>query len=322
MPDINQSACQRRVKAPAKKEAPAPWEDKFEVQPGQESASEDDSSSSSSSSSSSGSSSSSSSSSRGSVAKSKEEVPDPVPAVRASQQRRLGKQQDTRIPFGKHWLTPRWGEDGAVVAYQATCKHVHHNKEGRCLREARVDKFGSADRTMRLLKSWIAFGEATQSKPDHKACFEDVAALVDFPSHADLDVMVSENHVFAKDPLKGLVKVEEPQQDKARKRKRGKVAADAAVEVEDAHDDLGGRHVGVPLETHAAALLLFQEGAIPHTTPDMRGRNRRVPGTTYYVQQNMHMLLDHGYIHPNLPPPRDFLWFCHSGHWWLQRKGG
>ena len=91
----------RKQKAPAKKEAPAPWEDKFEVQPGQESASEDDSSSSSSSSSSSGSSSSSSSSSRGSVAKSKEEVPDPVPAVRASQQRRLGKQQDTRIPFGK-----------------------------------------------------------------------------------------------------------------------------------------------------------------------------------------------------------------------------
>jgi hypothetical protein len=62
----------------------------------------------------------------------------------------LGKQTDSRIFFGEHWLTPRWGEDGRVVSYQATCGHRHHNVQGRCTREVRVDKFGSDDRTMRL----------------------------------------------------------------------------------------------------------------------------------------------------------------------------
>ena len=185
-----------------------------------------------------------------------------------------------------------------------------------------MDKFGSDDRTMRLLKSWIVFGEGTRSKPDHKACFEDIAALADFPSHAYLQAMVSGDNVFAKNPLKGLAVVEEAQKDKGRKQKRDEVAADAAVAVVDAHDDLGGRHMGVPAHIHAAALQLFQQGAIPQTTPDMRGRNKRVPGTRYCVQNNMRPSLEHGYIHPNIAPPRDFLWFFHSGEWWLQRRGG
>ena len=135
---------------------------------------------------------------------------------------------------------------------------------------------------------------------------------------------MSEEHVFVKD-LKGLAMVEEPEKEKVRKRMRAKMAAVPVMEsqvIEDAHDALGGRCESVPPEIHATALQLVATGVIPVSTPGVRGRNRRVPGTTYYVQLNMHGLLQHGYIGPNMAPPKGFLWFCHAGNWWLQRRGG
>ena len=44
--------------------------------------------------------------------------------------------------------------------------------------------------------------------------------------------------------------------------------------------------------------------------------------STYGVPNELRDALHHGYIHPNLPPPRGMAWTCRGGIWKLIPKGG
>ena len=176
----------RKPKAQAK---PKPWEDKGADHDGDE-VQDRSSSSDSGSGSSSGSSSSSSSSTSSSVGKKnssssdsdKEAAPavpaaPPAPAAPGNEEVAPVRKQGTRvvrihgqrIPFGDHYLTPRFLE-GAIVGYQMRCTVEGHNTCGACTKEVSHSVSGSDDMSLRLLKAWVIYFHAgnTADRAEHR----------------------------------------------------------------------------------------------------------------------------------------------------------
>ena len=295
-----------------------PWVDKDEDE---DSDDQRDSGSSSSGSSSSSSTSSSSSSSGGT--KSNEDTgPKPAPKAVPKTAPKIApkrgtrsvpqKSMDTRVMFGRHWLTPRHADhQSEPVSWQMSCKHEGHDK---CSRELRVSSTASADYAPRVLKAWVVFGLGTRSKPQHKDSFAEILALGDnLPSDADLEAMIQDLPTAPVGEVQG-VKVDADNVPKPRK-VGGKTGSTS-------NDVLGGCSAGVPMEVHEIALGYATRGVLPLTTPTQRARNRMAPKTGYYTPEDMTPLLRYGYIHPNLPPPLGNYWCCRSGTWWLASRGG
>ncbi len=75
---------------------------------------------------------------------------------------------------------------------------------------------------------------------------------------------------------------------------------------------------------HIAGLMqdMADRGMIPRTTPAQRRRYKRTAGTTYGVPKHLSVAFDWGYIHPDLPPPADYVWRCRAGVYSLAPRGG
>ena len=65
---------------------------------------------------------------------------------------------------------------------------------------------------------------------------------------------------------------------------------------------------GTPPEMAARFACMMEEGILFSTTMEQRRRNRPTSGTQYGVPHGLREALDHGYIHPNLPPPPGLEW--------------
>ena len=53
-----------------------------------------------------------------------------------------------------------------------------------------------------------------------------------------------------------------------------------------------------------------------------RHSNACFAGSEYGVPPALKQALQHGYIHPNLAPPKGFHWKCRGGSWRLAQQGG
>ena len=85
---------------------------------------------------------------------------------------------------------------------------------------------------------------------------------------------------------------------------------------------LGETHDGVPSDVHARMLDLAAQGIIPVTTMAQRQRARGTSGSTYGVPKFLSEAFTYGYISPNLPAPKNFVWRCENKSWFLATKGG
>ena len=57
-------------------------------------------------------------------------------------------------------------------------------------------------------------------------------------------------------------------------------------------------------------------GVVPRTTAKQRARNRASSGSGYAVPEGLREALHHGFIGPNLPPPRGMRWRADGGNKW------
>ena len=279
-------------------------------------------SSSSSSSSSTNSSSNTSRSSSGSSSKSSQKSKDNVKASpkekakpKAGKANRIwqARSQETRIPFGQHWATPRYSKvDGTVTGYAMSCTCVEHQKDGRCSRELSIAQGGSEDNTLRILMAWIVFGQTCKKRSDHRQCFNmvrKIAAEGMLPSLEELKLQVQrEQHAVV--DISGCEEI----------------ASSSIPEVpltcgmrmkRKARPTPRGPRGDVPADVWRQAEEMMADGRLPRTTNEQRERCKMVPNTDYGTPPSLHIFFLHGFLHPNLPAPNGMAWKCMPGKWWL-----
>jgi len=81
--------------------------------------------------------------------------------------------------------------------------------------------------------------------------------------------------------------------------------------------DMRGSRGDVPEDIWKEASAMMADGRLPFTTSAQRERSRMTPNTEYGTPPSLFKFLAHGFIHPNLPPPKDLSWKCVPGKWWL-----
>lgn len=99
-------------------------------------------------------------------------------------------------------------------------------------------------------------------------------------------------------------------------------AARGTRNIDDASRSLGEAAPGVPASVHSAMEKLMREGGIPCTSLEQRLRCGPKAGSGYGVPPGLQEAFQHGYIHPNLPPPLGAKWVCHASVWRLLPQGG
>ena len=77
-----------------------------------------------------------------------------------------------------------------------------------------------------------------------------------------------------------------------------------------------------PPQVAAALEEMVGRGVLPRTTRAQRRRQQATAGTTYSVPTPFNAAFRWGYIHPNLPPPENYIWRRTSGGFRLCRRGG
>ncbi len=67
---------------------------------------------------------------------------------------------------------------------------------------------------------------------------------------------------------------------------------------------------------------MMSKGVIPRTTEAQRRRNIATEGTVYSVPVALNDAFRWGYIHPDLPPPANYIWRGTGKGYRLCRRGG
>ena len=203
--------------------------------------------------------------------------------------------------FGKHFMVAR-KKGNVVTGYHMTCKHDPH---GRCTKEMSSSVGGTLEGTRRVLKAWALLGPSVASRELHMA-----KGLRDTLLHA-----LKDNTLMSEIELDALA--EEVSDD---------VIQAPYIEPNNAAPAgsqlLGAAGEGVPPEVHSQMEALALSGDIPVTSLEQRRRQRATSNSGYAVPDTLRMALHHGYIGPNLPPPRGLVWQCSGRRWRLSVRGG
>ena len=74
---------------------------------------------------------------------------------------------------------------------------------------------------------------------------------------------------------------------------------------------------------HAEMMNMIYMGWLPKTTEAQRLKyTMKKSSSSYRVPPGMEFAFLHGYVSPNLPPPRGYKWLCKGGKWILLQLGG
>ena len=221
-----------------------------------------------------------------------------------------------RIPFGVCYLTERYRE-GALCGYQMTCTRPDHelDDEGRgrrCTKECGFNIGGGEERTRRLLKAWIMFGCASVSQGSHRGdAWKTIKKCADdgfLPSEQELE----DCRIGEWSPHIGAAALALPAVPAVPDEPRG--AGDRTI--------LGEALGDVPAEVHESMVDLALSGSIGVTSTEQRRRQRLSKGCSYGTPPELIDGLNHGYLRPNLPPPRGLVWRCRGKDWVLAPRGG
>ena len=216
------------------------------------------------------------------------------------------RDKSNRLEYGLHHLVPRFKES-VLVGYQMTCCIAGHNTTAKCTREMSVNVAGSAEDCRRVLKAWVLLGHSMSSRDEHmdkatRDLLQEALKQHTLLSEAELDAILAtseESEIVA--PFR------EPEPDKKRTTKKKTL--------------LGGAG-SVPKHIHEDMESLASSGGVPITTLAQRQRNKLTASTSYAVPSALQTALHHGYIGPNLPPPRGYYWAYSGGSWMLKIRGG
>ena len=236
--------------------------------------------------------------------------PQPKPVPSAPRQRNL----QGRTPFGSCWLTPRERDEG-VVGWQMLCTCPGH---ARCTKELSTSVAGSSLRAQVMLKVWAYMGMTLDDRDSHRDAWQDVLkyeTFSPFPSMASLDASMP---------------VSWPSRSASSAASSGSPGdlstaggGRPATPFRRTHPSLGACLPGTPVEVHLRMEELVARGILSPTTFEQRLRNRGgASGSSYSIPPAFEDALFHGYIHPNLPPPRDYFWVPRAGGMWILRKKG
>ena len=241
---------------------------------------------------------------------------------------RSGRLNQSRVPYGACWLTPRYDKgSGDLVGWFMLCTNPEHMKEGqRCSKECSAKRAGGdIDHAQRLLKAWVAFAsESTTGKVEHYECFEQILKMGDMLRDLDLDAL-------APTEWRGALNLD-----------GGEASLSHSPAVSQRVSKKRGRSEDVPNAIHELAQSMWASGELRETTEDQRKRNRMTSGTDYRTPPRYTALLRHGYLGlilkllrttaqdthatnikgPNLPPPIGHRWLYCPGRWILAEKGG
>ena len=157
----------------------------------------------------------------------------------------------------------------------------------------------------RMLKTWAIWGLFETSRGDHIKAWDDVVHQFQsglIPMECDLDDAAIESWNY--EGLVAPVEIDPPRPTGASGR-----------------DILGGICSGVPSDLHERMVTLAMTGEVPITTRVQRNRYKN-PKRDFRVPPDLADALAHGYLHPNLPPPRGLIWKCSAGRWVLMPRGG
>jgi hypothetical protein len=214
------------------------------------------------------------------------------------------KDKTNQEQWGLNFLVCR-KKNGITVGYQATCNHPLHRVDGTCTKELRASVVDGHEAARRVLKAWLLFGLGCDSRAEHmdrnwKNTLLDNLESGFLPSEAQLDLLTITNW-----------------------------NADVDVPVEmslpenfDKEHPLGEAADGVPPGVHAEMEKLAIEGWLQPTSLAQRARNKPSSGTAYGVPVAWASARDHGYIHPNLPPPHGMRWVFRKGSFVLLPRAG
>ncbi|CAE7235205.1 unnamed protein product [Symbiodinium sp. CCMP2456] len=213
------------------------------------------------------------------------------------------RDKSNRVEYGLHHLVPRF-KDSVLVGYQMTCCVSGHNTSAKCTREMSVSVAGSAEDCRRILKAWVLLGHSLSTREEH----------MDRSSRDSLQEALKQGTLLSEKELDSILAMSEDSEivapfcepDKKSKKKK----------------NLLGGAGSVPRHIHEDMESLASSGGVPITTLAQRQRNKLTSSTSYGVPSSLQTALTHGYIGPNLPPPRGYYWAYHGGSWMLKIRGG
>ena len=202
--------------------------------------------------------------------------------------------------FGKHFYITRY-LNGEPTGFHMNCRCAGHKK---CTKETAFTVTGSLAATRHFLKAWVVLGEGMPSRELHmrnevRQMLLDALHNGTLMPEADLDAMAAKDD-YAEAPF---------------------VYATPSSSA-DNNTVLGDRDSQVDPEVHTQMERLAMEGAIPVSTLKQRMRNRQTVNTSYIVPKELSVALRHGYVSPNMPPPRGMCWKAQGGVWRLCMRGG
>ena len=206
------------------------------------------------------------------------------------------------VQFGAHQLVHRYTK-GVLTGYQLSCRCAGHVS---CSKELAVAVAGSDENARRILKSWSLLGHGMTSRDEHmapelKSLFLQSLRNNELLSEEALDKLASATlddmpAPFAPAPLEAPSKI--------------------------GRNILGNRSTDTPAEVHARMIEMASRGEIPITSLQQRVRNKRTSGSSYGVPEGLADAIRHGYISPNLAPPKGLVWRHRGGSWVLAPRGG
>ena len=204
--------------------------------------------------------------------------------------------------YGMHSLTERY-VNGVLTRYQLRCGYPGHDK---CTKELANTVTGSSEATRRVLKAWSLLSSLYSNRKDHMSVKQD---LIDALRSGNLlsETALDEITMATKDAdIEGPFLQAHDLSSQARPRK----------------GLLGKRGENVPADVHQTMEQWCLEGRIPVSSLAQRERQRIVSNTRYEIPAPLAPALRHGYISPNLPPPRGMVWVCRAATWRLRPCGG
>ena len=239
--------------------------------------------------------------SKSSRASRKQKAPPEEPAAPVKRGRR---QRENVIPWCGHHLTIRM-RDNLVGGYQMSCQIVGHRN---CAKELSASLTNNSLQGCReVLKSWILLGHGLAGREEHMTRQLRDELLASWKQglllpEKDLDEIASAGE---EKPIEAPC-VELP----------------ASAPPASAGSILGEASPGISQQFHENMIAQAERGELPVTTRAQRERNRPSGGTRYIMPESLKAVVNAGYLHPNLPPPRGMQWTYLHGTWRLGLRGG
>ena len=212
------------------------------------------------------------------------------------------------IPYGQCYLTPRF-KDGVLKSYQMTCAAPRH-QDPKCTKELSISVAGDEATCKSMLMAWILFGSTVNSRTHHMGeCWRLITRMK------------------KEDGLPPLSELEKQAPDDFVDYHEAQDITPSSLPPPRPHENvvpmLGPAVAGVPDQYICKWRRFAAHGVIPVTTTAQRQRAVFTAGSSYGVPAFLADARRYSYIHPNLPPPANYIWRVRGGGTWvLCARGG